>query len=265
MPNFDNINFCTVEDVKQMGAIGDLVDGQKIDPPLRPAGIQVQRVLGDALTEAFKTVIQNANIVVSITAVNPPVVATAKPHGYTTGDIVAIDHPKGMIDSEGSYRAVVVSPTTFQLWTIPTTSTASTAWDATGWGSYTTRSGVTFKMSVIRYKAFVRTRQLQAMIAYRLALSNIAASKANSGVMEPFGASMRPVKEDALARMRNEAQNEANQYGADLAKLICDNPSEFPETQTPNDNRPNTRGTTKLFGTFMDGPSPRISWTDTLE
>jgi hypothetical protein len=250
MPNFDNTQFCTVDDIRQLTAIGSLVDQEKIEPLILPAGIAVQAILGDNLTAAFKSKIYFANPVLSITAANPPVVTTAKAHGYTSGDIVAIDHPKGMINAEGSYAAIVTGPTTFQLWTVPTTGNPSTAWDGTGWGSYTTRSAVTFAMSVIRYKVFVRTRRLQALIAYKMAISNLSVNKANAGILEAQGNGFKPVSDEVLAKMRNEADSQANTYGAQISLIICEEDQEFPEVEIEDDHRTNPSGVFNRMSTF---------------
>jgi hypothetical protein len=193
----------------------------------------------------------NSKVVLSITAANPPVVTTAEAHGYSTGNIVVIDHPKGMIDSEGVYSANVTGPTTFELWKVPTTAVpVSAPWDGTKWGSYTTRSAKTFPMSVIRYSVFNRARRLQAMIAYKLAISNLSVNKTNAGILEAQGNGFRPVKDEVLAKMRNEAESQQNTYGRAISQIICENSSEFPEIEIADDHRTNPKGTIRRFTTF---------------
>lgn len=240
MPNFNTIDFCTVEDVKRMTAIGQLVDYEKLEPGIRPAGVQVQAVLGRGLTSALKSLIFFANPILSITPTNPVVATTLRPHGYVTGDIVAIDHPKGMIDSEGSYSAFVTGANTFEL---RDAEYPSTAWDGTAWGSYATRSAVTFKISAVRYSVLLMARQLQAMYAYHNAISGLAINKVNAGIMEANSSNFRPVKEEVLAKIKNEAMQQANSYGLEIQRIICENPSEFPEISNAGDRRTNPSGT----------------------
>ncbi len=228
----NDIQLCTAADVKAISSMGDLLKDEKITPSIIISWPEVRSELGAGLLRAFQNALFPPLDVTAITAANPGVATTSRAHGFVTGDEVAIHHPHGM-QVKGVYSALVLSPTTFSLRDPDTLADI----DTTYYGTYRAGSAVTFKMSPIRYSVLDYSVSMQAYMAYRHAIMSIAYQKENAGVVQVEGGAFRAASKSTINELLGVAQAGARRWAEEIKRIICDNPSEFPEVKQADDLR----------------------------
>ena len=104
-----------IADVKRLTAATDNIDQKLINPHIvTTQQLKVMPRLGALLLQSLLDSVDSRAVVTDITQANPAVATTAQPHGYSTGDEVAISGSKGML-IDGNYTITVLTTTTFEI------------------------------------------------------------------------------------------------------------------------------------------------------